>query len=249
MSQPDWLARLRGLEQKAKQLDDGSPEWNETTNEIVRMTCDYPPNSKERRTGVNTIWRIVIRSHKLWKAPFDPGYDDALSKALEYCFKNLCEAVTANDPYDPEMEDGNILRWVNTAVKRRLMNEQEAQQRDQDRLPKVSDSNYFLDISSESANNDDAEQVQRWINKVIDLIRSDPTGEFRKTQPKKYPHVNAQGLLLARITEGLRWKQLEELFKVPFTTLSSFYEKKCKPLLLKKCQEEGIPRKPEDFYE
>lgn len=249
MSKPDWLERLRELELKAKELEEGSPEWNETTNDMIRMACVHPPNSKGRRIGVNTIWRIVLRSPKLWRDSTEPGYNDALSKALEYCFKNLCEAVTAQAPYDPDIEDGNILKWVNTAIIRRLKNERKARQQDQTRLPQVSDPNYFLDISSASVNDDDGERVQRWIDQIIDLIQSDPTEEFRQTHPRKHSDVNAQVLLLARIQEGLGWKPLGKRFRVPPTTLSSFYQAKCKPLLLQRCQEEGLPTKPEDFYE
>ncbi len=245
MSQPDCLARLRALERQAKQHPDGSPEWSNLTNEMVRMICAHPPNSKERRIGVNSIWRIVIRSPKLYKAPADPGYEDALSKALEYCFKNLCEAVTANSPYDPDMENGSILKWVNVTIQRRLKNERCGKPE----WTEIPDPGNFPD----TAPDDDGERVQRWIHKVIDLIQSDLTGEFRNTQPKTlaktHPHVNAQVVLLARITEGLTWKAFGESCEAPPTTLCSFYKTKCEPLLLQRCQEEGLPTKPEDFYE
>lgn len=68
------------------------------------------------------------------------------------------------------------------------------------------------------------EEIEKWVLK-------DPEHKLRQTHLDNHPQITCQLLILKRLPPETPWKTLAEEYKVPAGTLSSFYQRKCKPLL------------------
>ncbi len=204
----------------------------------IRETCQHPPGSLERQRGLTKIIRTIAQSGKLWREASE-YYEDALQQTWIYFCQNLCEATTARSAYDPEV--GSVTTWLNAYLKRRLQDGRIQKSEDQKKRA-------FLDQSSDD--------FRESITNPIENIASDPdipllleetytwaeedlTGELRHTHIKNRPDITAQSLILKRLPPETSWEVLSQEFKVSISTLSSFYQRKCLPLLCRFGQSQG----------
>ena len=67
-------------------------------------------------------------------------------------------------------------------------------------------------------------EVEKW-------VLQDPEHKLRRTYLDNHPQITCQLLILKRLPPETPWKTLAEEYKVSAGTLSSFYQRKCKPLL------------------
>jgi len=68
------------------------------------------------------------------------------------------------------------------------------------------------------------DQVRQW-------VESDKTKVLQRTYIRDRADVNAQVLILRRLPPESSWQILAQEFALPISTLSSFYQRKCIPLL------------------
>lgn len=78
---------------------------------------------------------------------------------------------------------------------------------------------------------------QQLILYVRAKIEADESGELRGCHIENHPKVNCQVLILRRLPPEVRWQDLANEFHLPIPTLSSFYQRKCKPRLRKICEQ------------
>jgi len=200
------------LEQKLKQL--------------VTETCQHPHRSVARQRGLTSLIRLINQSQKLWKDP-SPYYEDALQLTWLYFCRNLCEAITAKSAYDSERS--NVITWLNAYLKHRLQDMKiEIVEKEQKSVPQDSGTdeiNHTIDcIVSPEYSSDLLEQVRQW-------VKIDKTKVLRQTYIRDRADVNAQVLILKRLPPETNWQTLAQEFSLPISTLSSFYQRKCIPLL------------------
>ena len=191
---------------------------------LVQLACSHAPKSIQRQQCLTRLICLMKASGKIWKES-TPYYEDALQQSWIYFCQNLCEATTARQAYNPEI--ATVFTWFNIYIKHRLkdfyITEQNANNNsgspDQiDNIPAEDD------IEAAEAYNL-AEMTKHWVEK-------DPIGELRNTHIRGRKDVNAQAIILRRFFPPTKsWQEISDEFDMPISTLSSFFQNKCLPIL------------------
>ncbi|BAZ45520.1 hypothetical protein NIES4102_25440 [Chondrocystis sp. NIES-4102] len=191
---------------------------------LVKEACKYPPGHKERQKRLTQI--IKLANKKLWKEN-TIYYEDALQETWIYFCQNVCEGKTTN-PYDPER--ATIVTWINNYLKWRLKDgfiKQEMQKK-QTASIQIGQDNQIIDpvdnLPAPTQSPCILEEIEAW-------VRKDPEYKLRQTHLDKHSEVTCQVLILHRLPLETPWKNLSEEYGISAGTLSSFYQRKCKPLL------------------
>jgi hypothetical protein len=198
-------------------------ELEEHLQQLVVAACQHPPDSLERAKTLTQIIRLI--SPQLWREDA-PYYPDALQETWLYFCRNICERGTA-DPYNPSR--ASLSTWLNAYLRFRLRNYYIEQQ---ERFSKQSES-----ISEQSALISEVDKVvgDYEIPPILEEVKAwaeaDATGELTAIHIRNHPDVTAQLLILKRLPPEAGWKQLAEELGLSVSTLSSFYQRKCFPLL------------------
>jgi DNA-directed RNA polymerase specialized sigma24 family protein len=199
----------------------GEPE--EYLQQLVVVACQHPPGSLERAQTLTRIIRLI--SPQLWREE-TPYYPDALQETWLYFCRNICERGTA-EPYNPSR--ATLSTWLNAYLRFRLRNHYVEQQ---ERISKQ-----FESISEQSALTSEIDKVagDYDIPPILEEVKAwaeaDVARELTAIHIRNYPNVTAQLLILKRLPPEASWKQLAEELGLSVSTLSSFYQRKCFPLL------------------
>jgi hypothetical protein len=87
-----------------------------------------------------------------------------------------------------------------------------------------------LSFDSFCPSDDYLESLTVKIAKFRELVTADATGELKQLHITKRPDLNCQAITLLRY-QGMKWGDLEVKLDVTTSTASSFFQKKCIPLL------------------
>ncbi len=194
--------------------------------QLVVETCQHPPDSFERKSGLTKLIQTITQSKKLWYS-YNPFYEDALQQTWLYFCRNLCEANTGKR-YDPNQSQ--VITWLNSYLKYRLLSfQQEIQQQNE---KKVS-----LSPSSEEQTTDPIQQLAAapeippiW-EETLNWVKNDPDGELSSIHIKNRPDITCKILILRRLPPPTDWKTLEAEFNCSYSTLANFYKRQCRPRL------------------
>lgn len=208
----------------------------ERLRQLVEEACRYPPGSSQRRKNLTKIIRLI--SKKLWYE-YTPYYQDALQQTWVYFCQNICEGKNnTGKAYDPDR--ATIITWLNYYLKRRLQDFRIEAQKERDKtvttkIESLGDTNQTTDLVEGLPAEPEVppllEQLSKW-------VQTDPDGELSQIQIKG-SQVTAQVLIQRRLPPEETWKDLAAEFGLPISTLSSFYQRKCLPLLRKFAESEG----------
>lgn len=112
--------------------------YNQQSNiqELASEACQHERESIQRQRAMDRLIRAIQNSGSLW-VENTPYYEDALQITWKYFCVNLCEAVTAERPYDPTI--ARVTTWLNEYLRWRLRDFREAehQQRQYTELQKL----------------------------------------------------------------------------------------------------------------
>jgi hypothetical protein len=197
--------------------------------QLVTETCQHPQGTIARQRSLTSLIRLINRSQKLWRDS-SPYYEDALQLTWLYFCRNLCEALTAKSAYDSDRS--NVITWMNAYLKHRLQDmyiENHQQQLKSGLKEREDINNAGIDrvidrIAAPVQSSNLLEQVREW-------VELDKTKVLRRTYVRDRSDVNAQVLILKRLPPESNWQILSQEFSLPISTLSSFYQRKCIPLL------------------
>lgn len=193
-------------------------------DQLVKEACEYPQGSRERQKKLTQIIRLI--HHKLWQEN-TTHYEDALQETWIYFCQNICEGKTAK-AYDPDR--ASIITWLNNYLKWRLKDGYITieKQRKRTVAVQVNEHNQIIDpVDNLAAKGDISpilEEIQAWVLK-------DPEHKLRQTHLNHHPQITCQVLILKRLPPETSWQSLAEEYQISAGTLSSFYQRKCKPLL------------------
>jgi hypothetical protein len=199
---------------------------DEQLRKRVEETCKHPPKSRQRRRDLDEIIRLIQKSGKLWRENI-PDYEDAEQQTGLYFSRNICEADTG-EKYNPDRS--SVITWLNGYLKRRLQDFriEAAQEKATRAAGEITGSDKTIDPVETIAAPPDIppmlEEVRTW-------AETDADGELRQTHIKNHPEITAQLLILRRLPPETSWKELAAEFGLGVSTLSMFYERKCKPRL------------------
>lgn len=200
-------------------------------NTLARQVCDHPPRTPERIRAMNQLIRAIEQSGKLWYEASDV-YDDAKQKTWFYLVQNLCEAVTAKQPFDPEIS--SVTTWLNAYLKRRLQDFQIDRQKDyRQRICLTSMPKNFKDFNDISTLNP-LEQIAAPpdIPPILDVVKAwaiaDTDGRLRTLHVPDRPDITAQQLILRRLPPEMSWQAIGEEFNYSWKQLTNFYHHHCR---------------------
>ena len=202
---------------------------------LVQETCKHPPKSRKRRQGLNKIIRLIKNSGKLWRENI-PDYEDAEQQTWLYFSRNLCEANTAKQNYNPDRS--SVTTWLNGYLKPRLKDcrTKAAEEKATRASGAIPGSDETIDPVQTLAAPADIppmlEEVRTW-------AETDADGELCRTHIKNHPDITAQLLILRRLPPESKWEDLSAEFGLGVSTLSEFYRRKCKPRLRKFGESQG----------
>jgi hypothetical protein len=206
-----------------------------TIRQLVVEACSHPPGDPQRQRALTKILRDTLP--KLWRDS-SPYYADALQRTLMFFTENICEAKTGNR-YDPEV--ATIVTWLNFYLRKRILDAQIAAQtrlkREQSAWSGDDDDN--LDPIQQLPAPPDAQSALAILTRVRHWAETDESGELRSLHIKDYPHITAQLMILRRLPPETQLKVLAEELGAGIPTLSSFYQRKCLPLLRNFGEQQG----------
>ncbi len=199
---------------------------------LVQEVCQYPPGSKERQKILTKIIRLV--NSQLWQEN-TPYYEDALQETWIYFCRNICEGKPGK-VYDSKK--ASVVTWLNNYLKWRLKDGyiRTEKQKRQTVSTQVDENNQIINPVDNLPAPPDIppllEEIENWVVK-------DSQNKLRKIYLENHPQITAQVLILRRLPPETAWKQLAKEYGVAAGTLSSFYQRKCKPLLREFSQSQG----------
>lgn len=205
---------------------------SQSLSQLVKEACKYPPGSKERQKNLTKIIRLV--NSQLWQEN-TPYYEDALQETWIYFCRNICEGKP-DKVYDPDK--ASIVTWLNTYLKWRLKDGyiRTEKQKQQTVSVQVDRNNQIIDpIDNLPAKADIPpllEEIEKW-------ALTDPQNKLRRIYLENHPQITSQVLILRRLPPETAWEKLAEEYGVAAGTLSSFYQRKCKPLLREFSKSQG----------
>jgi peptide methionine sulfoxide reductase MsrA len=190
-------------------------EFNLYLQQLVGMALLYPPQSLERQRYLTQIIRLINKSGKMWCDRNSPHYEDALQKTWQHLCENL-------DKYDSTK--ASLTTWLNQYLKWRIIDGYQAQNREQARQEEYK--RHLTDTSP-----DDFLEAEKNLEKLKAWLTADAEGILSRTHIREYPEVNCQTLILRKLQPDATWKILAAEFGINDKTLSSFYQRKCMPIL------------------
>ena len=218
--------------------------------ELVTEACKHPVGFQRSRF-LNKLIREIIRSGKLW-TDNTPHYEEALQKTWIYLSRNLCEATTAKEPYNPQISQ--ITTWLNPYLKKRLLDCYLKQQ--QERIRYIQNPMISLE---ELSNGDDIKynenlranpDVSFYLDELLEWIETDPNDELKSRHVRGKPEINCQVLLQRKCLYGQTLQEIAKELGCAHSTLYQLLNNDCRHLLQKFSENQGyqtfnIPGVPE----
>lgn len=205
---------------------------SQSLSQLVQEACQHPHGSRERQKKLTTIIRLV--NSRLWHEN-TPYYEDALQETWMYFCRNICDG-NSGKVYDPDK--ASVVTWLNNYLKWRLKDGliRTSKEKQQIVTPSVDENNHIIDWI---ANLPAKENVPPILEEIEKWAMEDSQNSLRSIHVRNHPQITAQMLIIKRLPPETEWSQLAEEYGVAVGTLSSFYQRKCKPLLRKFSQSQG----------
>ncbi|MBL1208225.1 hypothetical protein, partial [Geminocystis sp. GBBB08] len=188
-----------------------------------------------------------IYENEIYKDIYKNCCDEAISKTKEYLCKN---------PHNYNPEEANVITWLNNHLEYRLLDELIVVLKEiRDRRKNLTDNTVVINDDEELVDIFDTDKVENphdsssteetiiLFEKIIDLTSSNP--QLQKIRLTSHPHVTAAEIIRERLLDkNITWNELCEKYNVKkldketgemknaVSTLSSFYEDKCRPMLI-----------------
>jgi len=207
-------------------------DLDEKLRQLVIETCGYPKGSLERQQGLTKIIVMMQKSGKLWRESGSVDlyqYEEALQKSWLYLCRNLCEAVTAKGPYNPDK--ARVTTWFNEYLKYRIKDIQKefySSNREMKHPQVDRDTGELIDpLENLPAPPENTlsmiEEIQQWLESNQQ--------QLRRIHVRDRPDINCYVLISRYALVNTTWKTLAQEFGISIPTLSSFYQRQCLPLM------------------
>ncbi|MEM9217376.1 MAG: sigma-70 family RNA polymerase sigma factor [Cyanobacteria bacterium P01_F01_bin.150] len=201
---------------------------DQTLQDLIAEAKSLNPKSLKRQQCLQKIYRLIMKSGKLWRE-YKPYYGDAVQQMWEYCCQNL-------DEYDPEV--GAVTSWFNFRLKKELRRFRDQTKRTLDRkaFPIHTSEGKVLDPVDTVPAPQTIDPALDILEKTLAWVKADPDGELQSTRFRKRADINAQVLFLNRFPSETPWNAIAadfDLNSAEAKDLPKFYNRRCLPLLRK----------------
>ncbi len=186
-----------------------------------------------RRQLVSCMIELMQESGKLWKTSSEFA-GEAWLRTLKYVYNNL-------ENYDHNR--ATVITWINDYYRWRVR-DIEVKNNTPDPHIVIIDNNYNDDdehnLIEQIPNPPESEIEPNLHIKIRQFVITDP--ELNTIHIKNYPEITAAKIILRRLPpEEIQWKDLAKEFNLGeppkyasgVSTLSAFYQRKCRPRLIK----------------
>ncbi|KDR54388.1 MULTISPECIES: hypothetical protein [Oscillatoriales] len=197
---------------------------------LITETCRHPPGSLKRQQGLTQLYRMIVKSGKLWREN-TPYYEEVWQQTWLYFCLNLCEATTGKDKYDSDRS--SITTWLNVYLKMRLKDRAIKHQNQKQQMVSASQPLYDDDTLTFLDTFEAPPDIPPILQATRKWAETDPEGELQRLQLRGRKDVTCQLLILRRLPPETTWEDLSAELGLPVSTLSSFYQRKCLPQLRK----------------
>lgn len=209
-------------------VNEPTTNLNDQLKKLVAEVRSHPPGSAERQVAFAEIVRLVMCSGKLWREK-SAYYADAVQEMWEYCFLKIDDADVG---YDPSI--CQLTTWLNDCLKRALRRYRDRDQRQQKRhlSALISDAGMRIDpVDTLVARSDPHTALEMW-DTLITWVQADPDRHLRAHTCLKYPHINAQMLLLRRLPPNVQsWDDIADELQAEKKYIAQWYSRYCNSLL------------------
>lgn len=214
-------------------------DLNEQLRQLVAEARTHPPQSLPRQQKLQQLYRLVMKSGKLWKE-YTPDYNDALQQMWEYCCQNI-------EQYDPTLS--NVITWLDDYLKKRLRNLRDAKYRQQAREQKAlaTETGEIVDPVQHLPARPDIQPILDIWEHTLNWVQTDPDGMLRGTCFRQRAEINCQALFLLRFPSETPWQTIAERFALTPSAakdLPKWYNRNCLPLLRKFGASQGYIEEP-----
>lgn len=203
--------------------------------QLVKETCQHPRGSILRQKGLHKIIVLIQQTGKLLRGGGVIDVEEAFQQTWLYFCRNLCEASTAKEAYNANL--GSVISWINGHLYYRIKDIQTKNTNTgYNRINFISNANgEELDpvnlIPAPPEAPPILEEIREWLQRQ--------SHELSKIHIRNRPEVNCQVLIERRLPPETSWEDLSGEFGIPIPTLSSFYQRRCFPVLQNFGQSEG----------
>ncbi|WP_353931336.1 sigma-70 family RNA polymerase sigma factor [Okeanomitos corallinicola TIOX110] len=195
--------------------------------QLIQEICQYPSGSSERQKGLNKLIMLIQSTGKLLRGWGIPDAEEALQETWWYFCRNLCEATTAKEPFNPEKS--SIFTWINNYLRYRLKDKQIRfyEQQNQFTTPFEKDEKEIdpTDLIPAPA------QPRLILDEIEEWLKTNYQ-KLKRIHIRNRPDINCYVLISRRLPPETSWSDLSTEFDIPIATLSNFYQRQCFPLLL-----------------
>lgn len=201
-------------------------DLKEKLRKLAAEACTHPMGSRLRQRKLSEIYRLVMKSGKLWKSR-EQYYNDALQEMWIHCCQNI-------DEYNPQIK--GVITWLDDELKKRLRRYRDRKYRDQNRqiTPRQTEGEPRKDpVARTEARPDIQPALEIW-EETVNWVRTDPEEILSKTCFKHRSDINCQSLFLLRFPNAPPWKTIAEGFglnEADTKYLPKWYNRSCLPLL------------------
>ena len=176
--------------------------------QLALLAQNHSPLSVERQIALTKLIEGILRSGELWCPSRGQYSEDVYDEAKQNLFLYVCQNI---EQYNPQR--GSVMVWINMLLRRRFLREAAAKARDQRVIQVTTESNldYLL-----------PEQKPSLSERVRELIEEDPANIFKQEYIGDNIEANFQAIAMRRLREET-WQEISSEFRIPVSTLSSFY--------------------------
>lgn len=209
-------------------MNSASRDLDRQLQQLIIQICACPVGSADRQSAFSEVVRLVMRSRKLWRES-TPYYPDALQEMWEYCFQNIDHPENG---YNPGV--CGVVTWLDDRLKKILRRYRDRARRQRTRQAfstQLQDGQILDPVDRLVAPPDPQSALDLWI-RLLDWVKSDPEQILSSRVCLRYPHINAQILLLRRLPpDEQSWSVIATDLSADKTYIAQWYSRYCNVLL------------------
>jgi RNA polymerase sigma factor (sigma-70 family) len=192
-------------------------ELNQELQSWINLACSHPPTSRQHRQALNSLFRSLLQSGRVWQKAHDL-YEEALSETMLFVSQELCRRYDASR--------GTFPAWFNTCLRNKFIDKVRAEQREQQRRPRGE-----LDPLNLVMSGIDATLLLEIWESFAEWLENDSDGVLFPCSVAGNLQANCQVLAKLRVLQGQEWQEISQIIGVQRSTITSHWCRKCMPLM------------------
>lgn len=197
-------------------------------NELDRQLAELAEQAKqagsplERQRSLHRLIHLLSQPRVLYPPQLNrhppEAHRDLYNETCQRVWLYVCRNI---EQYDPQK--ASVRKWVNYLLDKRFIDV--VKERNGKRTTYLSDlSELEKRLEERRRDQQRIEEEAAQVQSLRDFLEQDPLGVFRDKHIKGHPKASFQAIAL-RILAGKTWKEISEEFKIPISSLSSFYQR------------------------